>query len=386
MFAAILIGDSDYFVLTFTAVIEHIHGIALARGRRHRYAEEALGILVTLIKKVSFPLVDGAWITELLRSAAGGGMGDEKFILLMRLNAQREEEQATLDTKSSGTLIPEDIFFNKIMHNIRTCVEKEGGWRDEAVYGGLIAIADIPGLGTCLPEFESLQMLSRAMEKGEDKNESKPFRVRKAAYDVVLVARDGWLRSADLRQTFEGLDFPRKLHSVVVETGRSDHQCSFLEMMEILSEDRHWRSYLREAMDIWLPFRHEGLERVQRILVTVGELQSSGGDTSKSSHEKSLEKLVEDEWARVPARPLHHLTADLLAPFAEITERLEGLLFTESDRMAVLAVVEQVIPSLEMRRDGGYDGPGEDIRDIINKLLEKLRPPTRSAGGRSTFF
>ena len=382
--AVILIGDSDYFVLTFKEVTEHIHGIALAKGRRHRSAEEALGILVALIKKVPSPLVDGAWITELLRSAARESMGDEKFIMFMRLNARREEEQAASDTKPPGTPIPEDILFDKIMHNIRACVEKEEGWWDEAVYGGLIAIADIPGLGTCLPEVESLRTLSRAMEKGGDENKSRPFRVRKAAYDVVLAARDGWLRSADLRKTLEGLDIPRRLHSVVIETGRTDHQRSFLEMMEILSEDRYWRSYLREAMDIWVPFRHEGLERVQRILVTVGELEFPGGDTSKPSHGKSLEKLVEDEWARVPARPLHHLTVDLLTPFAEITEWLD-VLFTESDRMAILAAVEQVIPSLEKRRDVGYGGPGEDIRGIIGRVIEKLRPSTKPAAGCSTF-
>jgi hypothetical protein len=64
----------------------------------------------------------------------------------------------------------------------------------------------------------------RRKQKGD-----KPFRVRKAAYDIVLVARDGWLKSPDLRQTLESLDFPRKLHSVVIETGRSDHQRSFLD-------------------------------------------------------------------------------------------------------------------------------------------------------------
>ena len=57
------------------------------------------------------------------------------------------------------------------MQNVRTRVEKEGGWWDEAVYGGLIAIADIHGLGACLPEFESLQMLFRAMGKGGQERE-----------------------------------------------------------------------------------------------------------------------------------------------------------------------------------------------------------------------
>ena len=71
----------------------------------------------------------------------------------MRFDARRKEEQATSDTKSSGTPIPEKKNFNKLMQNVRTRV---GGWWDEAVYSGLIAIADIHGLGACLPEFEFL--------------------------------------------------------------------------------------------------------------------------------------------------------------------------------------------------------------------------------------
>jgi hypothetical protein len=93
-------------VSTFKAVVEHIHGIALAGGRRRRHAEGALEILVTLVEKTPpplvdapLPLVDSAWITQLLRSAAGGSMDDEKFTLFMRLSARRKEEEAAPDAK-----------------------------------------------------------------------------------------------------------------------------------------------------------------------------------------------------------------------------------------------------------------------------------------------
>ena len=378
-------------------VVEHVHGIVLAGGRRRRHAEKALEILVTLVRKTTLPLVDAAWINELLKRAAGGDMDNEKFTLFMRLSARRKEEEAAADAKApssqghaergvidplsrGGTMSPQtsdlgDTLFSKIMHNIRTCIEKEGGWRDEAVYGGLIAIRDIPDLGTCPPTAEFLQALSKALEKeeakGENEKESKPFRVRNAAYDVVVAARDGWLKSAVLRSTLEELDIPRKLHSVVIETGRADQQRSLLETIEILSEDRCWHPYLRKALDIWLPFYHEGPGRVSRILTTVGEL-TPGFDGSKPPLE-TFEKLVEDEWARVPGRPVQDLTADRLKPLAEVTEQLKELLFTKSEREAVLAVVERIIPSLERRRDDGYDGPGEDICSIVNDLLEALR-------------
>ena len=93
-----------------------------------------------------------------------------------------------------------------------------------------------------------------------------------------------------------------------------------------------------------------------------------------------MEKLVEDEWVRVPACPLHHLTADLLASPAEIVKRLGGLLFTESDKMAVLAVVKQAIPSLERRRDCSYEGPGEDICGIVNNSLRNYVVPSNFPG------
>ena len=70
------------------------------------------------------------------------------------------------------------------------------------------------------------------------------------------------------------------------------------------------------------------------------------------------------------------LTFDLLEPLAEVTEQFKKQsFFTEGGRGAVLAVVEQVIPSLERRRDDSYSGPGNDLRQIIDHLLEVLREP-----------
>ena len=73
-----------------------------------------------------------------------------------------------------------------------------------------------------------------------DKNESKPFRVRKVAYDVVLAARGGWLGSAELRKTLDDLDILRRLHSIIMEP--IVPTTNVHEMMDILLEDRYWRS------------------------------------------------------------------------------------------------------------------------------------------------
>ena len=396
-----LTGNSDYCASTFRMVVEHIHGITLARGPRHGYAKTALEVLLALAKKTTLPLVDAAWINELLKSAAWRNTRGDTFSVLLRLSARRKEEGTTADsemvlgqdyvhvqrgeadpqslrgTVTSENSTPEYALLVQVLQNIKTCSAQQGGWQDEAVYGGLIAIRDIPGLRFCLPRVEFLQILSKAMEKWEDKGdnkENKPFRVRKAAYDIVLVARDGWLRSADLRQTLEDLDFPKKLHGVVTETGRSDHQRSFLEMVEILSMDKYWHPYLRKAMDIWLPLHREGPVHALRILANVGELLLPERDGYNV--DKPLKKVVEDEWAGVPGRLVMDLTADRLRPLAKVTRQFKELLFTESDRRAVLAMVEQVIPSLERRREDGYDGPGDDIRGIVNDLLRNLRLST----------
>ena len=416
-----LTEGSNYFAPTFKLVVDHIHGVALAKGHRRRYARTALEILFTLVKKTSFPLVDAGWISDLLMKAARGKMDDEPFTALLRFSALRGGDDATIDTdiptaqeyvhigldeavprSPGGTIRPEDpapehALLDLVLRNVGTCGAQKGGWQDDAVYGGLIAIRDIPGLRFYLPQAEFLETLSKAMEKGWTEGENqggtkggnqeeirrgeKPFRVRKAAYDVVLVARDGWLKSPDLRETLERLDFPKKLHSVVTETFRSDHQRSFLGMMEILSEDRYWHPYLRREMEIWLPLHREGPVHALRILTNVGELRRGDFDV-----EKSLEKVLEDEWAAVPGRPPMELTADLLEPLAEVTKQFRELtLFTEGGRKGVLGSVERVISSLEKRRDDGYDGPGDNIRRIINDLRQTLRVPMQSNSRRSTY-
>ena len=419
-----LTGDSDYFALTFKLVVEHIHGMALAKGRRRRYAKAALEILATLIRKTSFLRVDAVWINGLLKRAAWGKMDDEPFTALLRFSAFRKEDDDAIDSEipftrgydhiergeadpwsPGGTVIPEDptpesTLLDMILRNVGNCSAQKDGWQDDAVYGGLIAIRDIPGLQSYLPRTEFLETLSEAMEKEETKVESqggtkeenqretrkgeKPFRVRKAVYDLVLAARDGWLKSLALRETLKTLDFPRKLYSVVTETFRSDFQRSLLGMMEILSEDRFWHPYLRREMDIWLPLHREGPMHALHILTNVGELLLPGrGDFDV---DKSLEKVLEDEWAAVPGRPPMELTADLLEPLAEVTKQFRELsFFTEGSRKGVLGMVERVIPGLEERRDDGYSGPGDDIRRIIDDLQQKLRVPMQSNSRRSTY-
>jgi len=410
-----LIEDSDYFASTFESVVQHIHGIVLARGHRRRYAKTALEIIYTLVKKAPFLLVRVAWINGLLKTAAWEGMGDETVTVLLRFSSLRKADDVTIDIDTGiplgqdydtirrgeadpqppgGTVGPENptpeyTLLDLILRNVKTCGAQRGGWQDDAVYGGLIAIRDIPGLRSCPPKPEFLETLSKAMEKGtggENRKGDKPLRVRKVAYDVVLAVRDTWLRSAELRPVLEELDIPRKLHSVIIETGRSDHQRSFLEMMEILSEDRYWHPYLREAMEIWLPLHHEGPVYALRILTRVGELLLPGRDGYNA--DTSLEKVLEYEWAAVPGRLLMELTFDMLEPLAEVTKQFTKLFFTESDRKAVLAEVEQVVPRLEQRRDGNYTGPENDTRHIIDTLLGVLRVPIhgQSATRRSTYW
>jgi len=73
------------------------------------------------------------------------------------------------------------------------------------------------------------------------------------------------------------------------------------------------------------------------------------------------------------------LTVERLEPLAVVTVQFKELLFSDGDRKAVLAVVEQVISSLERRRDDGYEGPGDGVRGVVNALLVtgKLREPVQ---------
>ena len=394
-----LTGFSEYLQLTFEKVVEHIHGMVLDGGRRNAFAATALGILLSLAKKPTFPSVDAAWITGLLQSASEGGMDHGTFVMFLRLRALRKEEddivamesplgqdhihgQGLAGTVASETPTPEYDLFSTISKHVKTYSEQENGWQDDAVYGGLMAIRGIHQLGACLPEVSFLKTLSDAMKKSNAAEEDKRFRVRKAAYDVVLAAQDGWLRSTVLRQTLEELDFPRQLHSVVTETGHADRQRSFLVMMETLSQDRYWHPYLRRSMDVWLPFHDKPSPQVLRILSRVAEIPLPEDGSSYLLPDKPLVKLMEDEWAAVPARPVPDLTVDRLEPLVEITKKFKEMLFDESDRKAVLATVERVIPSLEKRCDDGYEGPGADFRGIIGGLVEVMRlpsPPSVSA-------
>ena len=259
----------------------------------------------------------------------------------------------------------DDTLFRKVMEAIKT-----RDWQDEAVYGGLLAIKDIHRLGPSLFDDDALQMFHEAMNHGN------PFRVRQAAYDVMLVTRDQWLKSPELRQGLGDLDFFRQLHRVVVEIARSDYQQSFLLMMEILSEDVCWHQYLRDHMDLWVPFRYDGEPQFLHIISNVGGLTlTTLGGLGSSSIDDILQRLVVDEWAAVPGRQVPDLTADRLKPLADVTGRFKELAFSDSCRKAVLATVEQVLPGLDLRREDDYAGPGDDVRDIINDLVKNLRVP-----------
>lgn len=381
-------------------VVEHIHKVVMSgvpRVGRARYSDAALELILTLIKQAQSPGIDPVWVHELLESAAEGGMRDETFILFLRLRGSAKEEDdgkndiPIIDDKTDPghqlvvweTSTPAYTFFSKVLNNIKTCSERDPWWGDDAVYGGLLAIRDIRQLGTCSPEG-FLEVLFDAMENVDTTKESnvnkkaRGWRVRKGAYDVIMAARDQWLRSPDLRQTLQDLDFPRRLHSVVTAFGRSDHRHSFLIIIEILSEGVYWHSYLRGAMDIWLPFYQEGRKETIRILANIGRILSPYTFDDSLTGYTAIINLVKDEWAQVPGRGAADLRADLLTPLADITKQLRMLVFSQRDRLQVLAVVDGVIPSLEKRREyDGHEGLGEDIRGIIEDLLVDLRVPCR---------
>jgi hypothetical protein len=119
-------------------------------------------------------------------------------------------------------------------------------------------------------------------------------------------------------------------------------------------------------MDIWLSLRDEDPGHVLRILTNVGELllpRRDGYDV-----DTPLEIVLQDEWTDVPGRPLTQLSAERLGPLAEVTERFRNL-FTGNAWATVMDAVQLVIPSLEKRRDDGYNGPDDNVRRIICGLL-----------------
>ena len=207
-------------------------------------------------------------------------------------------------------------------------------------------------------------------------DKDKPFRVRKAAYDTMLVTQGQGLKLERSRQKLEDLDFFRRLYSIVVQIARADYNRSFLKMMEVLSVDRYWHSYLRE----------EGPENALHILANVGVLFPKWDGHNPLSLDEFLQKHVEGEWTAVPGRPVHGLSVHRLKPLAEITERFEELLFDENHRRTVLVIVEEVISRLERRRDDGYEGPGEDVRGVVNDFLDRLRlPPSPPSRHRAAY-
>ena len=374
---------SEYLGLTFKEVVEHILGIALANDDQHSSAKAALAILLTIVKKATPSPIGATWLSGLLQRGAVEDMDHDTFLLLLKFSASRApplsksyvHRQGSPGTVTSRAPTPEYTIFSAIVKHIKVCSEQEGGWQDEAVYGGLIAIRHIPHLGSCLPEDSFLEMLVDAMEK------SKPLRVRQAAYEVIQAAQDGWLSSTNLCQTFERLDLPRQLYSVTVEVGDGNLRRSFLSMVEAMSRGGYWHSYLRGSMEIWLPFLDEESTQVLSILIAVAGIPVPEGPPDLPLN-IPLTKLVEKEWAAVPGRPVESLTIDRLKPLVEVTERLNELLFDEADRRAVLVVVEQVVPSLEKRCDDGYHGPGDDVREVIGGLLESLHSRPLSSVSR----
>ena len=364
--------DSEYLELTLKTVVEHILQIAPKKSR-YRYLGLALGTILTLLKKSPFwRLTDVVWIDELLGRAVEWRVNNELFTQLLRfraLSTKYRDDQIV----ASETLIPEGAIFDAISRAIVTCNKQWEWWNDEAMYGGLAAMRNIRRLGSRVPDVTFLRTLSCAMETREGECN---FGVRKAAFDVIFVARDGWLTSDRLREALQKFDIPRRLHGVTLDIPDSDYQCGFLDMMEILSKDRKWHPYLREAMDIWLPLRSEGWKQIVAIFARVAEIPSP---EIRVFSRRSLVVLVEKEWVRVSRSRGGNLTADLLIPLVEVTKKLKELWFDEKDRKAVLTVVEQVIPSLE---EGNNEGPKEDIRCIVGDLVKVLQVPRASTSAK----
>lgn len=78
--------------------------------------------------------------------------------------------------------------------------------------------------------------------------------------------------------------------------------------------------------------------------------------------------------------------ADRLKPLVEVTKRFKGLLFTETDRRAVLVEVEWVIPALERRRDNGYEDACRIVGDLLEVFWVSRQPSIPSFVDRIVIF
>ena len=160
----------------------------------------------------------------------------------------RRDALNTADTQSLGETVEleapnsDHTTFSKIMKNIEASVAVGNGWRNEAIYGDLVAIKGLGRLESSLFDDSVLRTLNDAMDK------YRPSRVREAACDAMLATQDQWLGSPELHK-LEQFDIFRQLHSVVTEFKSSNYQLSFLTMIETLSRDDDWHPYLRKAMD-----------------------------------------------------------------------------------------------------------------------------------------
>ena len=390
---AVLIGSSKYLVSTFEMVVEHIHQIILARSGRYDHAVQAMQILLTIAKHTWVPLVNIAWMNELLKRAVEGGMTDEHLTLFLGLSARRKIlGDAMVDTEvgdfviirrfegnprplgstaTSQAPITDDILFRKIMTYIQDRVEQTNGWQNDerAIFGGLIAIRDMEH-----PDFDddTLRTLHEAMINGNS------LQIRQVAYEVALVTQDHWIKSETVRQQLRDLDFFKQLYlTTPIALPDPDYQRLLLKMTETLSEDVYWSSHVRDAMYIWLPLRNEGPDHIVHIIGNIsGGVPFAEWDyRSLSLLDDSLRQLLVDEWASVPARHVSGLTAEKLGQLAETTKEFQEVLPDDDYRRSVLAKVEEVIPGLKRRREDGYEGPGEDVCRIVSDLVAKLRPP-----------
>ena len=68
---------------------------------------------------------------------------------------------------SPETITRENTLFIKISQNAQVYNERDCGWWDDAVCGGLVALVGIPRPGSACPDSDSLGKLYKAMDSEE---------------------------------------------------------------------------------------------------------------------------------------------------------------------------------------------------------------------------